>query len=81
MLKTVKGNIVQNEEAKEIINSIKFEIQQQSKKAKGFKSLKNFKNIIYLTTSKLNFSLINSEYNKIQPKDLNYYFAKNDIIK
>ena len=81
MLKTVKGNIVQNEEAKEIINSIKFEIQQQSKKAKGFKSLKNFKNIIYLTTSKLNFSLINSESNKIQPKDLNYYFAKNDIIK
>jgi len=81
MLKTVKGNIVQNEEAKEIINSIKFEIQQQSKKAKGFKSLKNFKNIIYLTTGKLNFSLINSEYNKIQPKDLNYYFAKNDIIK
>jgi hypothetical protein len=81
MLKIVKGNVVQNEEAKEIINSIKFEIQQQSKKAKGFKSLKNFKNIIYLTTGKLNFSLINSEYNKIQPKDLNYYFAKNDIIK
>jgi hypothetical protein len=81
MPKTVKGNIIQNEEAKEIINSIKFEIQQQSKKAKGFKSLKNFKNIIYLTTGKLNFSLINSEYNKIQPKDLNYYFAKNDIIK
>ena len=72
---------MQNEEAKEIINSIKFEIQQQSKKAKGFKSLKNFKNIIYLTTGKLNFSLINSEYNKIQPKDLNYYFAKNDIIR
>ena len=67
---------MQNEEAKEIMNSIKFEIQQQSKKAKGFKSLKNFENIIYLTTGKLDFSLINSEYDKIQPKDLNYYFAK-----
>jgi hypothetical protein len=59
---------MQNEEAKEIMNSIKFEIQQQSKKAKGFKSLKNFENIIYLTTGKLDFSLINSEYDKYNLK-------------
>ena len=71
---------MQKEEAKKIISLIKFEIQQQSKKAKGFKSVKNFKNIIYLSTGKLNFSSINSEYNKIQTKDLNYYFLKNDII-
>ena len=79
--KNYKGYIVQNEDAKEIINSIKHKIQEQSNKSKGFSSLKNFKNIIYLTTGELDFSLINSEYSKIQPKDLNYYFTKNDIIE
>jgi len=70
---------MQDIDAKEILNQIKFEIQQQSNKSKGFRTFKTFKNIIYLTTGKLDFSLINSEYNKILPKDLNYYFTKKII--
>jgi hypothetical protein len=80
MLNTLKGkNIMQDIDAKKILNKIKLEIQQQSNKAKGFKSFKNFKNIIYLTTGKLDFSSINGEYNKILPKDLNYYFTEKII--
>jgi len=44
------------------LNSI---IQATKSKARGYCSYANYKNIVYLITGKLDFSLINGSYGKI----------------
>jgi len=48
-----------------ILEGLNSVIQAAKSKARGFKTFKNYKNIVYLLTGKLDFSLVNSKFRKI----------------
>jgi len=48
-----------------ILEGLNSVIQAAKSKARGYKTSKNFKNIVYLLTGKLDFSLINPNYSNI----------------
>lgn len=48
-----------------ILEGLNSVIQAAKSKARGYKTLKNYKIIVYLLTGKLNFSLINNKYRSV----------------
>jgi transposase len=48
-----------------ILEGLNSVIQAAKSKARGFKTFKNYKNIVYLLTGKLDFSLINNKFREI----------------
>jgi len=48
-----------------ILEGLNSVIQAAKSKSRGFKTFKNYKNIVYLLTGKLDFSLVNSKFRKI----------------
>lgn len=48
-----------------ILEGLNSVIQAAKSKARGYKTFKNYKNIVYLLTGKLDFSIVNSKYRQI----------------
>jgi len=48
-----------------ILEGLNSVIQAAKSKARGYKTFKNYKNIVYLLTGKLDFSIVNSKYREI----------------
>ena len=48
-----------------ILEGLNSVIQATKSKARGYKTFKNYKNIVYLLTGKLDFSLVNSKFREI----------------
>lgn len=48
-----------------ILEGLNSVIQAAKSKARGYKTFKNYKIIVYLLTGKLNFSLVNSKFREI----------------
>ena len=60
-----------------ILEGLNSVIQAAKSKARGYKTFKNYKIIVYLLTGKLDFSLVNNKFREIQMCIYPYFCRRN----